>query len=541
MASQYDKAKKLTNEQRQKVVTDYAIATGVKRSYNANENERATGTYVVDEKTTKKGKMETSFVTAGGILKDYAEMSTETCGASPALSFPVSDLLGKGIEIKKVGKKYIVELGSMPRTRADEALQAKLARKKAGKDGLVELDGKQYKSVVVKAADPDVVARYSDETIDENGKIVFFEVEPIRFVVTNYADLPPMINPEGTGKAETLDLEAAEVVMTYEEFKKDKTFAAGLIPAKTKWTKKDKDIIIKLLNTNPANVNIIPEALILDEKFMERVNDVLAERYQKEFKAGMKKKDAKKVKKSAESTSEIVAGKVKKAQEAEEAKKKAELEAEEAKKKAELEAEEAKKKAEEAKKKPEPKKEEKPKKEKKVKTPKAKKEKTKGKGTLKNLGLKMLSLTKDAWTKLTTIDTTAADAYQKKVENMFSTSKKKEPKSATTPVATTTTATTTTATTTTAPATTTEATTPKKTTKKAPETTTTTAPATTTTTTTTETAAKPKPKKKVRPEGTTTTTVVAETTTTTVVAQTTTTPATPKIRPGASTTEGKTR
>lgn len=527
MASQYDKAKKLTNEQRQKVVTDYAIATGVKRSYNANENERATGTYVVDERTTKKGKKETSFVTAGGILKDYAEMSTETCGASPALSFPVSDLLGKGLEIKKVGEEYIVELGSMPRTRADEALQAKLARKKAGKDGLVELDGKQYKSVIVKAADPDVVARYSDETIDENGKIVFFEVEPIRFVVTNYADLPPMINPEGTGKAETIDLESAEVVMTYEEFKKDKTFAAGLIPAKTKWTKKDKDIIIKLLNTNPANVNIIPEALILDEKFMERVNDVLAERYQKEFKAGMKKKDAKKVKKAAESTSEIVAGKVKKAQEAEEAKKKAELEAEEAKKKAEKEAEEAKKK-------PEPKKEEKPKKEKKAKTPKAKKEKAKGKGMLKKFGLKMLSLTKDAWTKLTTINTTAADAYQKSVENMFSTSKKTETKTATTPVATTTTATTTTA-----PAPTTEATTPKKTTKKAPETTTTTA--TTTTPATTETVAKPKPKKKVRPEGTTTTTVVAETTTTTVVAQTTTTPATPKIRPGASTTEGKTR
>lgn len=415
------KAKKITNEQRQKVISDYAIASGVKRSYNLNEHNLPLGTYILEEGKSKTGEVVYDCVTAAGILKEGVDIDTEVYGASPALSYPLCDLLGKGLEIKEVDGEHIVELGMMPQTRADDALQTRLARKKAGKDGLVELDGKQYKAVVVKAADPEVVAEYGTGKIDENGKVVFFTVEPMTFVVTNYADLPPMLNPEGTGTAETFDIEAKHVLMPYEEYKKTKGFAASLITGKTKFTARDKKQIIKLINENPANINIIPDSLILDEDFMASVNQVLSEKYQAQFKAGMKKKDAKKVEKQAKGTAAVIAGKV--------ARVKAEQEAEEAKKKAE---EEAKKAEEEAKKRPEPTVTDAPKKEKKP------------AGKLKKKIAGLLTYAKDVISKLGTINADKATTYQNKMDAMFpSTTTKKKPEATTTTTETTTETTTT--------------------------------------------------------------------------------------------------
>lgn len=422
------KAKQITNEQRQKVITDYAIATGVKRSYNLNDNNEATGAYVVDEKVTKNGERKITYVTANGILKDNGTQTTGL-GAAPVVNIPLSRIVLSMIEtnltaekllkIRQIGEDYVIELGLMPKTRAEDAVQALLAAddplQHAGKFFSIEGDyDKSYKAVTISAAEPDVVARYADETIDENGKVVAFEVEPIKFVITNYADLPPMFNPNGTGKAETLDLTPAQIIMSYDEYNKEKENFVNdeLLNTESisRWTKKKQDAIIKLISQNPANVNIIPASLILDDKFMAKVNEVLAESYQKEFKAGMKKKDAKKIKKEAKNTSQLISNKVEKA--------KAEKAAEEAKAKAE---EEARAKEEEEKKRPAPTEDKKDKKEK-----KAKKEK-KPEGKIKKKLKNMLSLAKDAFSKLGTLSDKKADSYQKEVDEMFSTLKSTKP------------------------------------------------------------------------------------------------------------------
>ena len=78
-----------------------------------------------------------------------------------------------------------------------------------------EFESNKYVRVEIKLNISDSLAQqyFSDETITrENTKYLWVKVEPIEWVIDNWDSLPTQLNPQGSGKAEYIDIQTQEAI-----------------------------------------------------------------------------------------------------------------------------------------------------------------------------------------------------------------------------------------------------------------------------------------------------------------------------------------
>ena len=246
----WDEMADRTNEKRRKSNTDFALCNFAwqNSSYTA-ENDKFTGVYwslsAYDENYVRCVNID------GSRYARYVILSS--LGSVPALSLNLQSLIAARsasaseiFETKKTksGKeKHFLKIGEYPKTKATDEIQQALeemfnggilksgltctgrlfttnGQRESGKDFLskqnpeFELNGKKYVRTIVwndndrKFADGSAVPR--------TGAVVWLEVEPVTFEITNWDRLPKSINPKGKrfGADETIELEAEEAILS---------------------------------------------------------------------------------------------------------------------------------------------------------------------------------------------------------------------------------------------------------------------------------------------------------------------------------------
>ena len=246
----WDEMADRTNEERRKSNTDFALCNFAwqNSSYTA-ENDKITGAFW--SRSAYDGSSVRSIHHDGSRGDDG--VSPRSLGSVPALSLNLQSLISarsasasETFETKKTksGKeKHFLKIGEYPKTKATDELQQALeerynggilqkglictgrlfttnGQRESGKDFLskqnpeFELNGKKYVRTIVwndsdrKFADGNAVPR--------TGAVVWLEVEPVTFEITNWDRLPKSVNPKGKrfGADDQLELEAEEAILS---------------------------------------------------------------------------------------------------------------------------------------------------------------------------------------------------------------------------------------------------------------------------------------------------------------------------------------
>lgn len=236
----YDEVKDMSDDDRYVYASDYAVMNGalLSRIRKGPKNRQATWHWL-------RSAYSEDFVarvrTGGSLGTDNA--SVESAGLCPALHLNLSSVISarsasRDFKIEpfkdKGGKTlyYTIEFGSYPQDKAKEA--QKLERlfnahrlTPTGKtytgymndDGSFqqnpefEYGGKKYVRVISKKYNGN--SEYKDKTkAPENGTPMWAEVQPIKWKIKNWDELPRSINPIGNGTAKTIYVKSEEGIMS---------------------------------------------------------------------------------------------------------------------------------------------------------------------------------------------------------------------------------------------------------------------------------------------------------------------------------------
>lgn len=135
-------------------------------------------------------------------------------------------------EVGVRGVVYYIEAGQYPKTyvgdKLNKELESKISKGSISITGVYpgymkgdgtyvenyeyEYKGQKYVRVLTNIYDSD--SEYSDGTQSPKGEYRWVKVEPIRWEITNWEDLPKEINVDGTGKAKTIKLRTEEAIFS---------------------------------------------------------------------------------------------------------------------------------------------------------------------------------------------------------------------------------------------------------------------------------------------------------------------------------------
>ena len=236
----YDEVKDMSDDDRYVYASDYAVMNGalLSRIRKGPKNRQATWHWLRSAHT----KSDVSEVFPGGSL-DTLSAHNKSAGLCPALHLNLSSVISarsasRDFKIEpfkdKGGKTlyYTIEFGSYPQDKARNSSELEKlynARKltPTGKtytgymkeDGSFEQNqefeygGKKYVRVISKKYNND--SKYKDKTkAPEDGTPMWAEVQPIKWKIKNWDELPRSINPIGNGTAKTIYVKSEEGIMS---------------------------------------------------------------------------------------------------------------------------------------------------------------------------------------------------------------------------------------------------------------------------------------------------------------------------------------
>lgn len=226
-----------TNTQK-RGATDFAIARGIGQDM---ELKAPNGKPAAEFWTRSQDSPNPQAILSAQVTRVLPD---ECCyGVCPCLSLDLESFLSTphDYDVVTAGKYPTIEIPEYqyPQSRVDSETQQKLFDlyndghlKPTGKtftadhqdfwtaDGLFdylneyEYDGNFYVLVTPDACKPRMSSRYnySDGTRFEKNEPFWVKVEPIKWVIDNWDDLPTSINPDGSGLASTLDLRSEDAL-----------------------------------------------------------------------------------------------------------------------------------------------------------------------------------------------------------------------------------------------------------------------------------------------------------------------------------------
>lgn len=236
----YDEMKGIDSDKRYVYASDYAVMNGaLLGGQRKGPKDRQLTWHWLRSATTK---YYVYLVGTGGSL-DYDDAGKESAGLCPALHLNLSSVISarsasRDFKIEpfkdKSGKilYYTIEFGSYPQDKARNSSELEKlynARKltPTGKtytgymkeDGSFEQNqefeygGKKYVRVISEKYDND--SEYKDKTkTPEDGTPMWAEVQPIKWKIKNWDELPRSINPIGNGTAKTIYVKSEEGIMS---------------------------------------------------------------------------------------------------------------------------------------------------------------------------------------------------------------------------------------------------------------------------------------------------------------------------------------
>ncbi len=233
-----DEVKDISSDKRFVYASDYAVMNGAMLSADKRgfQDRRSTWHFL-----RSAYSIFYELYDDGSLSNDYA--NKESSGLCPALNINLESIISARsasgdfalaeIRDKKGNILYhTIEIGAYPQDKAKnsdelEKLYKRHSLVSTGKtytgyrndDGTFtqnqeyEYGGKRYVRVVTKKFDDD--SEYKDKTkAPKNGTILWAEVQPIKWKIKNWEDLPTSINPKGNGTAKTIYIKSEEAIMS---------------------------------------------------------------------------------------------------------------------------------------------------------------------------------------------------------------------------------------------------------------------------------------------------------------------------------------
>lgn len=235
-----DEVENITDEERYIYASDYAVMNGalLSRQRRGPKDRQSTWHWLCS--ANSKDSVDSVRI-AGSLDSHYAD--EKSAGLCPALHLNLSSVISarsasRDFKIEpfkdKSGKilYHTIEFGSYPQDKAKNSSELEKlynARKltPTGKtytgcmkeDGSFEQNqefeygGKKYVRVISKKYDND--SEYKDKTkAPEDGTPMWAEVQPIKWKIKNWNELPRSINPNGSGTAKTIYVKSEEGIMS---------------------------------------------------------------------------------------------------------------------------------------------------------------------------------------------------------------------------------------------------------------------------------------------------------------------------------------
>ena len=235
-----DEVENITDEERYIYASDYAVMNGalLDGQRRGPKDRQSTWHWL----RSAYSKIDVDYVGLDGSLNSNS-VHREFAGLCPALHLNLSSVISarsasRDFKIEpfkdKSGKilYHTIEFGSYPQDKAKNSSELEKlynARKLTPtgktytgymkKDGSFEQNqefeygGKKYVRVISKKYDND--SEYKDKTkAPEDGTPMWAEVQPIKWKIKNWNELPRSINPNGSGTAKTIYVKSEEEIMS---------------------------------------------------------------------------------------------------------------------------------------------------------------------------------------------------------------------------------------------------------------------------------------------------------------------------------------
>lgn len=235
----FDELELLSDDERKTYPSDYAVMNGaLMGKFHQPPLNRKTIWYWL-RSVDPNGGVDTVVIN-GDYYKDDCLYDASGC-LRPALNINLSSIVSnrniiKNLKVKTVKcreNKFIhtIEFGSYPQNKAKNSKELEqlyqteklipTGKTYTGymkysrcfeKNPEFEYNGKKYVRVVSKRCDND--AEYKDGTrAPKNGTPMWAEVQPIKWIINNWHELPKFINPKGTGTAETIYVTSQDAII----------------------------------------------------------------------------------------------------------------------------------------------------------------------------------------------------------------------------------------------------------------------------------------------------------------------------------------
>lgn len=239
-----DEINDLSDQERITSLTDYAIANGACQWLEGVTRKGKKGTAVYWLRSASSSGFEADFVQGDGALKT-GRMKPQL-GICPALHLNLSSIISARSESRDFGKidqvkdengdviYHTIEFGEYPKTKAanSNALENLFNNHKmsaTGKKyvGHIDLDsgdesfienleyeycGQKYVRVENTRYEQSAMSPFDIQQVSGDG-YVWIKVEPIKWIIRNWDEMPASINPRGNGKATYIDVRTEEAIM----------------------------------------------------------------------------------------------------------------------------------------------------------------------------------------------------------------------------------------------------------------------------------------------------------------------------------------
>lgn len=214
-------------------LTDYALASGVKPFGKPSFFGRSSGGAVEYFLRTSSAEGGVRFVDENGGTSNSTNVECEGKTVRPCMNLNLPLIIQARREIPEFGKiekfkdsfnneYHTIEFGEYPQMK--ESVKWGENLDKLRKNGLLPLTGTIYrpsdyeyrhifgmKEVCVIENKADSSWCFSDKTA--GGRKDWFRVEPIKWVICNWDEMPKSINPKGSGKAEKMLVKSKDAIL----------------------------------------------------------------------------------------------------------------------------------------------------------------------------------------------------------------------------------------------------------------------------------------------------------------------------------------
>ncbi len=245
----WDEIKRNNHVDRKKSLTDFAILNNAYQNLN-KKNGRNTGQYYIRSFCEEFYENHINLIDYDGGLTSTIFYNVSSVGVCPSLEINISKYLSlskeerDSIQIKHVKKykkeRHFLEMGEYPKNAVSEKLGnllEELFNYGFLQEGLTctgklypniinsnltkqnpefEYQGKKYVRVASFNTQSPITSLSNGSMVKEQGKTHWLEVEPIKFEIKNWDNLPNEINPNSNGEnlSDVIELEADDIVFS---------------------------------------------------------------------------------------------------------------------------------------------------------------------------------------------------------------------------------------------------------------------------------------------------------------------------------------